>query len=66
MQISHIYQDPAVGIGDISEEIQRWAEIGMSDEAIVESNRNVNNKELELQRLKEKRRELQSAQNREE
>lgn len=66
MQISHIYQDPAVGIGDISEEIQRWAEIGMSDEAIVESNRNVNNKELELQRLKEKRRELQAAQNKEE
>lgn len=55
MVLNHIYQDPANGISDNSEEIARWAEIGMSDEAIVESNRNVNNKKLELERLRRKR-----------
>lgn len=55
MVLNHIYQDPANGISDNSEEIQRWAEIGMSDEAIVEANRNVHNKKLELERLRRKR-----------
>jgi hypothetical protein len=55
MVLNHIYQDPANGISDNSEEIARWAEIGMSDEAIVESNRNVHNKKLELERLRRKR-----------
>lgn len=55
MILNHIYQDPANGISDNSEEIQRWAEIGMSDEAIVESNRNIHNKKLELERLKRKK-----------
>ena len=62
MELNHIYQDPAIGIGDNSEEIQRWAEIGMSDEAIVEANRNVNNKSLELARLREKRESQESIQ----
>lgn len=57
MVLHHIYQDPANGISDNSEEIARWAEIGMSDEAIVEANRNVTNKRLELERLKRKREE---------
>ena len=55
MVLNHIYQDPANGISDNSEEIQRWAEIGMSDEAIVEANRNVHNKKLELERLRRKK-----------
>lgn len=55
MNLHHIYQDPANGISDNSEEIQRWAEIGMSDEAIVEANRNITNKKLELARLRAKR-----------
>lgn len=55
MKLHHIYQDPSVGVHDNSEEIQRWAEIGMSDEALVEANRNVHNKRLELSRLKAKR-----------
>lgn len=55
MRLHHIYQDPANGISDNSEEIARWAEIGMSDEAIIEANRNVTNKRLELERLKRKR-----------
>lgn len=55
MKLGHIYQDPTIGVRDNSEEIQRWAEIGMSDEAIVEANRNIHNKKLELSRLQEKR-----------
>lgn len=55
MILNHIYQDPANGISDNSEEIQRWAEIGMSDEALVEANRNIHNKKLELERLRKKR-----------
>jgi hypothetical protein len=55
MVLNHIYQDPANGISDNSEEIARWAEIGMSDEVIVEANRNVHNKKLELERLRRKR-----------
>lgn len=55
MVLNHVYQDPANGISDNSEEIARWAEIGMSDEAIVEANRNVHNKKLELERLRRKR-----------
>lgn len=55
MELSHNYQDPAVGQSDNSEEISRWADIGMSDEAIVEANRNVTNKQLELKRLRKKR-----------
>ena len=55
MILHHIYQDPANGISDNSEEIARWSEIGMSDEAIVESNRNITNKKLELERLRRKR-----------
>lgn len=55
MEINHNYQDPAVGQSDNSEEIARWADIGMSDEAIVEANRNVTNKQLELKRLRKKR-----------
>ena len=57
MELNHNYQDPAVGQSDNSEEIGRWADIGMSDEAIVEANRNVTNKQLELKRLKRKRQE---------
>lgn len=55
MKLHHIYQDPTIGVRDNSEEIQRWAEIGMSDEALVEANRNVHNKKLELSRLQKKR-----------
>jgi hypothetical protein len=55
MQLTQVYQDPANGVSDNSEEIARWAEIGMSDEAIIESNRNVHNKKLELERLRRKR-----------
>ncbi len=55
MKLHHIYQDPSVGVHDNSEEMQRWAEIGMSDEALVEANRNIHNKRLELNRLKAKR-----------
>lgn len=55
MKLNHVYQDPAIGINDNSEEILRWSEIGMSDEAIVEANRNVHNKKLELARLEKKR-----------
>ena len=55
MEINHNYQAPAVGQSDNSEEIARWADIGMSDEAIVEANRNVTNKQLELKRLRKKR-----------
>lgn len=58
MILNHIYQDPANGISDNSEEIQRWAEIGMSDEALVEANRNIHNKKLELERLRKKREQL--------
>lgn len=61
MEINHNYQDPAVGQSDNSEEIARWADIGMSDEAIVEANRNVTNKQLELKRLKRKRQEEEEA-----
>lgn len=57
MELNHIYQDPAIGQSDNSEEIARWADIGMSDEAIVEANRNVSNKRLELKRLRLKREE---------
>jgi hypothetical protein len=62
MKLHHIYQDPANGISDNSEEIARWAEIGMSDEAIVESNRNITNKRLEFERLKRKRAEQEQNQ----
>lgn len=55
MELNHNYQDPAIGQSDNSEEIARWADIGMSDEAIVEANRNVSNKQLELKRLRKKR-----------
>ena len=55
MELNHVYQDPAIGQSDNSEEIARWAEIGMSDEAIVDSNRNISNKQLELKRLRKKR-----------
>lgn len=55
MQLTQVYQDPANGVSDNSEEITRWAKIGMSDEAIVEANRNVHNKKLELERLRRKR-----------
>lgn len=55
MELNHNYQDPAVGQSDNSKEIARWAEIGMSDEAIVDANRNVSNKQLELKRLRKKR-----------
>jgi hypothetical protein len=55
MQLTQVYQDPVNGVSDNSEEIARWAEIGMSDEAIIESNRNVHNKKLELERLRRKR-----------
>lgn len=55
MELHHVYQDPAIGQADNSEEIARWAEIGMSDEAIIEANRNISNKQLELKRLKKKR-----------
>jgi len=61
MELHHIYQDPSIGMSDNSEEIQRWSEIGMSDEAIVECNRNITNKKLELMRLKKKREEAQKA-----
>ena len=55
MELHHVYQDPSIGQSDNSEEIARWAEIGMSDEAIVEANRNISNKQLELKRLRKKR-----------
>lgn len=55
MELNHNYQDPAIGQSDNSEEIARWADIGMSDEAIVDANRNVTNKQLELKRLRKKR-----------
>lgn len=55
MELHHIYQDPSIGMDDNSAEIKNWAEIGMSDEAIVEANRNVPNKALELDRLRKKR-----------
>lgn len=52
MDIHHIYQDPAIGIDDNSEEISRWVEMGMmSREAAVAANRNIQNKELEVERL---------------
>lgn len=60
MKLHHIYQDPTIGISDNSEELQRWAEIGMSDEALVEANRNIHNKKLELERLRRKREEQNS------
>lgn len=54
MDIHHIYQDPAIGIDDNSEEISRWKEIGaMSTESAVAANRNVQNKELEVERIKQ-------------
>lgn len=62
MELNHVYQDPAIGQSDNSEEISRWAEIGMSDEAIVDANRNVSNKQLELKRLRKKRQEEAEAQ----
>ena len=55
MKLNHVYQDPQTGTQDNSEEIQRWAEIGMSDEALVEANRNIHNKKLELSRIEKKR-----------
>lgn len=61
LQLQHVYQDPSIGMSDNSEEIARWAEIGMSDEAIVEANRNISNKKRELMRLKKKREEAQNA-----
>ncbi len=52
MDIHHVYQDPAIGIDDNSEEISRWVEMGMmSREAAVAVNRNIQNKELEVERL---------------
>lgn len=52
MDIHHVYQDPAIGIDDNSEEISRWVEMGMmSREAAVAANRNIQNKELEVERL---------------
>jgi hypothetical protein len=54
MDIHHIYQDPAIGIDDNSEEISRWKEIGaMSTESAVAANRNVQNKELEVERIRQ-------------
>lgn len=54
MDIYHIYQDPAIGIDDNSEEISRWKEIGaMSIESAVAANRNVQNKELEVERIRQ-------------
>lgn len=54
MDIHHIYQDPSIGIDDNSEEISRWKEIGaMSTESAVAANRNVQNKELEVERIKQ-------------
>ena len=53
MDIHHIYQNPSIGIDDNSEEISRWREIGgMSIESVVSANRNVQNKELEIERIK--------------
>ncbi len=52
MDIHHVYQDPELGIDDNSEEISRWVEMGMmSREAAVAANRNIQNKELEVERL---------------
>lgn len=55
MELHHVFQDPSIGLSDNSEEIQRWKEIGMSIEAIVDANRNVRNKPLEVARIKRER-----------
>ena len=53
MKLHHVYQDPAIGIDDNSEEISRWRDIGgISIETMVQANRNVHNKELEVERIK--------------
>lgn len=58
LDIHHMYQDPAIGIDDNSEEISRWREMGvMSLESAVASNRNIQNKELEVERITKEKRE---------
>ena len=63
MSVNFSYQDPFMGVmDDNSEEIVRWRDAGvMSVEACVEANRNIKNKELEVERLKKEAEEAAKA-----